>query len=147
MATNTERTFTIDAPPTVVWRVMSDIEGWPRWTATAEAAKRGEEGPLRVGATAKMKIVGAGAAGVWTVTSLDEGREFVWENRAGGVHSVAGHRIEPDGPGSKVRLWIEQDGLMATVIGWYLRRVSNKNLDIEAAGLKRESERLAATQK
>lgn len=147
MTTNTERTFTINAPPDVVWGVMSDVEGWPRWTATAESAKRLEEGPLRVGASAKMKIVGAGAAGVWTVTSVDEGREFVWENRAGGVLSVAGHEIEPDGAGSKVRLWIEQSGLMATLIGWYLRRVSNRNLDIEAAGLKRESERLATAAK
>jgi hypothetical protein len=147
MAINTERTFTIDAPPSVVWGVMSEIEGWPRWTATAESAKRLEEGPLRVGASAKMKIVGAGAAGVWTVTALDEGREFVWENRAGGVRSVAGHSIEADGAGSKVRLWIEQSGLLATLIGWYIRRVSNRNLDIEATGLKRESERLAAASK
>lgn len=144
MTINTERTFTVDAPPDVVWEVISDIEGWPNWTTTARSAKRLEDGPLRTGASAKMKIVGAGAAGVWKVTSVHEGREFVWENRAGGVYSVAGHTIEPEGSGSKVRLWIEQSGLMATLIGWYIRRVSNRNLDIESAGLKRESERRAA---
>jgi uncharacterized protein YndB with AHSA1/START domain len=142
----TERELRIEAPPQVVWSVMSDIERWPHWTATAESAKRGEAGPLRVGATARMKIVGAGAAGIWTVTSLEEGRAFVWENNAAGVRSIAGHEISADGAGSKVRLWIHQTGLMAMLIGWYLRRVTNRNADIEAAGLKRESERLAAAQ-
>ena len=139
----TERELHIDAPPDVVWGLMSDIERWPQWTATAESAKRGEDGPLRTGATARMKIVGASGVGLWIVASLDEGREFVWENRTAGVRSVAGHRVEPDGAGSKVRLWIEQSGLVAAAIGWYLRRVSNRNIDIEAEGLKRESERLA----
>ena len=143
----TEREFHIDAPPDVVWRVMSDIERWPQWTATAESAKRGEDGPLRAGATARMKIVGVSGVALWTVTSLEDGREFVWENRTAGVRSVAGHRVEPEGAGSKVRLWIEQSGLVATLIGWYLRRVSNRNIDVEAEGLKRESERLAATAK
>jgi carbon monoxide dehydrogenase subunit G len=143
----TERKFHIDASPEVVWGVMSDIERWPQWTATAESAKRGEDGPLRAGATARMKIVGASGVGLWTVTSVDDGREFVWENRTAGVRSVAGHRVEPNGAGSKVYLWIEQSGVMATLIGWYLRRVSNRNIDIEAEGLKRESERLAGTAK
>lgn len=139
----TGREFHIDAAPGVVWRVMSDIERWPQWTATAEAAERGEDGPLRTGATARMKIVGASRVGLWTVTSLEDGREFVWENRTAGVRSVAGHRVEPDGAGSKVRLWIDQSGPVAALIGWYLRRVSNRNIDIEAEGLKRESERQA----
>lgn len=140
----TERQFRIEAPPQIVWEVMSDIERWPQWTPTAESARRGEEGPLRVGATASMKIVGARGIGIWTVTSCEDGREFVWENRMAGVHSAAGHRVEADGSGSNVRLWIEQSGFMAAIIGWYLRRVSNKNVDIEAAGLTRESERRAA---
>ncbi len=43
----------IDAPPEVVWRVMTDVERWPEWTLTAERIERLDEGDFRLGSRAR----------------------------------------------------------------------------------------------
>jgi hypothetical protein len=42
--TYVERRLHVDAAPTDVWRVMMEIERWPEWTASAEAALRAAYG-------------------------------------------------------------------------------------------------------
>ncbi|MFG2623023.1 SRPBCC family protein [Streptomyces sp. NPDC048507] len=39
----------IHAPLRTVWKLQSDVEGWPSWQGPVTAAKRLDEGPLRPG--------------------------------------------------------------------------------------------------
>ena len=85
---------TIEAPPDVVWRTMSDIGLWPKWGPSVRAVEpRGLQ--LRTGARGRILT----AAGIWLpfeITDLVQGRS--WEWRVLGVHAT-GHLVQPVGPG------------------------------------------------
>ena len=139
-----EQTIDIAAPTDIVWSVMSDLARWPEWTGTVKSLQWVERDLLAEGAKARVAIDGA-PTGVWTISEVDEGQSFTWENHARGVHSVAGHVIQPQAGGSHVTLWIEQTGFIASLLKPYISRVSKRNLPIEAAGLKRTSEARVTT--
>ena len=67
----------IDAPAAVVCALTTDVAGWPRLSPTMQSVQRLDEGPLRVGSSARIKQPGQRAV-VWTVTRLEPGREFSW---------------------------------------------------------------------
>ena len=134
-----EETIDIAASPGIVWAVMSDLPKWPEWTETVKSLAWVSGNALAVGATARVALEGA-PTDVWTVTEVQDGRSFTWELRSRGVHTVAGHEIEPRNGGSHVTLWIEQTGFVATLLRLYIARVSKRNLPIESAGLKRAAE-------
>jgi uncharacterized membrane protein len=139
---HTEVTVDIDAPPQQVWDVIEDVERWPEWTASINHVDKLYEGPLSVGARARIAQPKVPLA-VWTVTRLDRGRFFEWETSSPAIHSVAGHRVEPHGDGSRVTLTIEQTGLFASLLGFWIKRISEKYVGMEASGLKTRSEALA----
>src|SRR5262249_37620640 len=101
--TGTDFSISVDihAPMEKVWRVMSEVERWPEWTATVKRVVRldGRVGaPLGIGdrfRVSQPKLLPA----VWTVTTLDLGRSFTW--KAGSVlvwvyatHSVQATSVE-----------------------------------------------------
>jgi hypothetical protein len=77
----------------------------------------------------------------WRVTNVDEGRGFTWVTGSPLVRVVARHSIEPTPAGSRVTLAIQFSGLLGTLVGWYTRDLNQRYLEIEAQGLKKESER------
>jgi hypothetical protein len=134
-----EHSISIDAIPEAIWAVMIDVANWPTWTPTTLEAEPRGDAPFAVGYRARLKLKGAGD-GVWTVTEVQPNRYFAWENDYRGVHTVAGHRIEPGGAGSKVTLSLESSGLMALLFAPMIARVARENLPLEAEGLKRRCE-------
>jgi uncharacterized membrane protein len=138
-----ERIVDIAAPSDVVWSVMTDVERWPDWTSTTKSARRLEQTPFAQGSRAELDLEGAGPT-TWRVTAFEPGRFFAWENDLRGVHSRAGHLVERDDSGSRVTLTVEQTGLIATLMSLYLGRISRRNLEVEAHGLKRRCEEIAA---
>lgn len=135
--------FSIDveiaAPPARVWAVMRDIERWHEWTSTITSITPLQPGPLTSGLRARIrqpKLLPA----VWTVTAVDEGRGFTWETRYPGMVIVGDHRVEPAGVGSRAILTLRVGGLVGPLIALFTRRLSNRYLAIEAAGLKLRSE-------
>jgi carbon monoxide dehydrogenase subunit G len=139
MTVEHEETVRVDVPPDKVWAVYADVERWPEWTPVMQKIERLEDGPLALGSTARIEAKG-GPPSVWTVTELTDGRSFTWEARARGVRLVAWHAIEADGDGSKVKLGVRMTGLMATLLGPFLRSVAKRNVSAEAEGLKRRCE-------
>ncbi len=140
---HTEVIIDINANPERVWDVMTDVERWPEWTSSVDSAHKLTEGLLAKGSRTRIfqpKVPSA----VWTVTEIDPGRFFEWETSSPAINSVARHRVEATSTGSRVTLSVEQTGLFAVLIGFWLKRISLKYVRMEAEGLKKRSEEVAA---
>ena len=133
----------IDAPTQRVWDVMSDVERWHEWTASIRSIRRTNSGPFRVGASARVLQPRLPPAD-WVVTSLDEGRSFVWESRAPGARVIGTHAVEPSGTGSRALLSVQYHGPIGNIIGRLFGGITRRYIALEAEGLKRRSEAGAA---
>lgn len=136
---NTVVTIDISASPERAWAVMSDVERWPEWTESVSDVEMLTDGPLAAGSKARVKQPKFPPV-VWRVTSMQDGRSFEWENASPAMRSVGRHTVEPTGGGSRVTLEIEQTGLFASLLGWWLKGVSRKYVEMEARGLKQRLE-------
>jgi hypothetical protein len=139
-------TTEIDAPPDVVFAVMTDIERWPEWTPTVTRVERlgGAGRPLALGD--RIRIVQPKVPPAeWTVTALEPGRGFRIVSRSPGATVEANHWIEPTGGGqtSRVTLSVMFAGLLGRAVGWLMRGLNTRYIAQEAAGLKRRSEEWA----
>src|SRR5688572_90632 len=94
-----ERTIDINAAQDRVWAIMADVERWPEWTASVRSIERLEQGPFTTGSRARVRQPRLPVA-VWTVTSLDPGRSFEWQNTSPGIKSRGVHTVEATGPGA-----------------------------------------------
>ena len=140
-ASMTEFSISVDirAAPQRVWALISDIEGWPDWTPTVKSVERLDAGPLAVGSRARIrqpKLLPA----VWQITSLENGSAFTWVTRSPGVSVTAHHSVEATTDGSRATLSLRFGGLLGPLVGWLTRRLNDRYLGLEAAGLKRRSE-------
>ena len=133
------KTIDIDAPPDVAWVVMSDGERWPEWTASVTSVRRLDTGPLRIGSRALIRQPRFPPA-VWTVTTLEPGRRFVWKSGMPGMWVYGDHSVEAIPSGTRATLKLSYDGLLARLMGRLTRGITNRYLDMEASGLKKRSE-------
>lgn len=102
--------------------------------------ERLDNGPLRIGSTARVKQPRLRVA-VWRVTELTPQRSFSWTATVSGVRSVGVHRlhVNPDG-GVTVTLGIRQTGLLAPLVGLLTGGMTRRYVQLEALGLKRRCE-------
>ena len=135
------KTIDIQAPPQRVWAVLSDIEGWPEWTASVKSVERFDSGPLVVGTRARLRQPKLRPA-IWRITQVDKGTSFTWVTRSPGLLATGRHRVEPmkKGSASRVTLVVEFTGFLAPLVAWLTRSLNTRYLELEAAGLKRRSE-------
>lgn len=129
----------IAAPPSRVWDVLSDIERWHEWTESVTSAKRLDTGPLVVGSKVILcqpKLPPA----EYTVTALEDGKGFAFETRSPGALVVGNHRIEPANGGSRVTLSLKFSGLIGPTTAFMMRKMINRYLEMDAAGLKKRCE-------
>ena len=132
----------IEAPPDVTWAVMSDGERWPEWTASVTSVRRLDEGPLRIGSRALIRQPRFPPA-VWTVTTLEPGRRFVWKSGMAGMWVYGDHSVAETPTGTRATLRLSYDGLLARLMGRMTRGITNRYLEMEAGGLKARSEETA----
>jgi hypothetical protein len=135
------RAFDVDAPPDRVWRHMRDVERWHEWTASVTRIRILGGGPLRAGARAFVRQPKLPPA-MWKVSELDDpGRNFTWISAAPGLRVRARHGVEARGPGSRATLSLAYEGMLGGWMARLLGEITGRYLDLEAAGLKRRSER------
>ncbi len=138
------RTDSIAARPSDVWAVLADVERWPEWTASMREITRLDPGPLRVGSTARVRQP-AGRPMVWTVTELTSERSFTWTASAAGIRFTGYHQLTPAGSGVRAVLTFTLTGPMAWPAGLLAGGRIRRYVDMEADGLKRESEHRATS--
>ena len=134
-------TIEIAAPIERVWSLTEDIEQWPTITPTMTTIVRLDNGPLRVGSTARVKQPRQRAR-VWTVTRFDPNETFAWQSRILGMPVVGSHSMASRGDGSTTNtLTLEMSGVMALLLGRILASTLRQALATENAGFKQHAER------
>jgi uncharacterized protein YndB with AHSA1/START domain len=138
------RTFSISvdiqAPPPIVWSVMSDVERWHEWTSSISSVRRLDQGPLAIGSRAHVRQPKLRPAD-FLVTELEPGTQFTWITQSPGILATARHSVEPIAGGTRARLSVQFEGLLSAPIAWMFGRITDEYLALEAAGLKERSER------
>lgn len=130
----------IQAPPAVVWQIITDVERWPEWTPTVTSIQRLDDGPLDVGSSVRIRQPKLRPA-VWHVKELDSvNRSFTWVTHGPGVRVTAHHWVESIEPGSRATLSLEFAGFLGPLVARMTRGLNERYLDMEAKGLKQRSE-------
>jgi len=129
----------VQAPPSTVWAVMSDVERWHEWTTSITSVTRFDPGPLAIGARAHVRQPKVRPAD-FIVTEFEPGRQFTWVTHSPGIMATAHHSVESIPGGTRARLSVQYDGLLAAPIAWLFGRLTNEYLALEATGLKKRSE-------
>ena len=106
----------IDAAPSLVWNVFSDVERWPEWTASVTSLTALDGPGLAVGKRFEIKQPRLPKL-VWEVTALDEGTSWTWEQRSPGGRTIAVPRGHPDGDRTQVRQRLDQQGPIGALVG------------------------------
>ncbi|GAA1989494.1 SRPBCC family protein [Catenulispora subtropica] len=133
----------IDAGVEAVWRVLTDVEDWPKWTASMTSVQRLERGELGVGSSARVVQPKLKAA-VYTVTECEPGKSFTWEMKTTGVKVRAGHDLEDLGGGrTRMVLSVEQSGALSGLVAALFGKRAREYVSMEAQGLKKAAESLA----
>jgi uncharacterized membrane protein len=135
-----DHSITIDAPAERVWAIFSDVANWPEWTPTVSAVERLDDGPLRVGARARIRQPKLPVA-VWEVTELVDGEYFEWVARGPGVKTTGGHRVTATPEGTVATATVIQEGPLGWLFGRLLAKLTKEYIALECESLKKVSER------
>jgi hypothetical protein len=138
-----EHSTVISAPPPVVWRLTTEVERWPSFMPTVRQVTLLDPEPLRVGSSARVKQPGQTPA-VWTVTRLSPQSEFFWETRRLGLRMIGGHRLTPDGEGTRNTLSVEVTGRGAALFGVLFGGLVARTIQRENAAFERAAGRITA---
>ena len=133
----------VAASPERVWEVLIDVERWPEWTDSVTGVRLLDGGPLAVGSRVEISQPRI-PTGTYTVTRLEPGSVFTWRQRQPGSSVSAHHECAPlPGGGTRVELTVGMSGALGAVVGRLYRRLTERYLAMEAAGLKARAEGLA----
>ncbi len=135
-----EKSIEIDASQQRVWDVLSDLESWPRRIETVDTVELLTPAPFAKGSRVRLKQPKL-PEGTWDITVWDAPSYFEWTQKASGVTTVAGHRVEPVGEGrARLTLTLDMRGVLIPVIGRFYKGLTNRYMNLEAEGMKRAAE-------
>jgi Polyketide cyclase / dehydrase and lipid transport len=135
--TRTDFSITTDipAPQPLVWSVVADVARWPEWTASVSRVKMLSPGPLQIGSRVRIHQPKLPPA-FWRVTDLNPGASFTWISRAPGVRVTEQHTAAAIAIGTHVTLFIHYEGLFGALLSWWVGKLNDRYLEMEADGLK-----------
>jgi uncharacterized membrane protein len=133
----------IDAPIEVVWSVFTDVERWPTWASSFTSVEL-VDGPMRLGARARIRQPRLPTV-VWEVTNWEPGRSWTWTATSPGARTEASHVLTRSGDGTVAEQSIVWSGPLGRLAALVWRSLTRRYLAVEAAGLKRRSEQIAAS--
>jgi uncharacterized protein YndB with AHSA1/START domain len=142
---NFDDSVEIGAPAADVWRVFTDVERWPEWTASMRSVEIVRGSGVEQGARVRIRQPRLPVM-TWEVSEVEPGVSWSWVARSPGVVTVARHRVSAtDAGGARVEQAIEQRGPLAGIAGLLTGRLTRRYLAIEGAGLKQRCEATART--
>ena len=131
----------IRAEISVIWRLIAEVEHWPDWTPAVLSASRTEPGQLALGASYLVRQPDLPDR-TYTVISLQDEREMIWESRATGLRMVASHEVRSTRSGTYVKFKFSLTGLWAPLIRrLYAGKIASL-VQLEADSLRRAAEQL-----
>lgn len=93
-----------------VWELTVGVEAWPQLSPTTMTSiERLDEGPLRVGSTARV-VQPRQRPTVWTVVAFEAERLFSWQAKVLTVTMTATHRLIAQADGCRNVLTVELTG-------------------------------------
>ena len=134
-----EKTIEMDAPQQRVWDVLSDFEAWPQRIATVDVVELLTPAPITKGSRVRL-VQPKLPDGTWDITVWDAPSYFEWTQKASGITSVAGHRVEAMGEGrARLTLTLDMRGFLSPIAMFY-KGLTNRYMNLEAEGMKRAAE-------
>jgi hypothetical protein len=116
------------------------VVAWPEWLPTVRSVEANSSRVLVTGAS--FRVVQPKLRPVtWTVSVLNQGRNFVWESSMPGLSLWANHTVEgtPD-DGAQIKLEFRFSGLLAPLVALLVGGITGRYLAIEAESLKVHAE-------
>jgi uncharacterized membrane protein len=140
----TESSVEIAAPAAAVWAVYADVESWPEWTTSITRIEPLDGPQLAVGKRFAIKQPRLPRL-VWTVSELDPGAAWTWQQGAPGGLTLAVHEVVAlDPERTLVRQRIDQRGPIGALVGVLMRGLTRRYLALEGEGLKARGEHRVA---
>ncbi len=121
MMWQTEHSKETVAAPAAIWQLFTQVDQWRSWNPGIAHAEL--NGPFRDGASGRVKRPG-GHEGTFAIVEVDEGRSFVYEEKAPGgrlriLHSI--ERLSSDR--SRVAMRATTDGPLSRVLGLITHKI------------------------
>lgn len=129
----------IEAPPEVVWDVLTGFEDWPSWNPGVKSMSF--QGALEPGSEFRWKA-GPGRL-VSTLKRVEPSRAIEWTGRTMSIKALHVWRLEPRNGTTFVRTEESFDGLVARLLRGSLQKTLDKALEESLQHLKAEAERRA----
>ncbi|WP_412061382.1 SRPBCC family protein [Rubrivirga sp. IMCC45206] len=128
----------IDAPPSVVWSVQSNLREWPAWNS--DVASLDVDGPLAPGT--EFKWTSGGTPIRSTIQEVERERRIGWTGRAPlGIRAVHTWTFTPEGDGTRVRTEESFEGLLVRLFVGPMQKMLDGALGRSLSALKTEAER------
>ncbi|MFE1345657.1 SRPBCC family protein [Streptomyces sp. NPDC058757] len=135
----TRDAIVIHAPAGRVWRIQTDVEGWPAWQPAVSSVVKKTNGALRPGSSWVWSTEGLENI-TSTVEQIEHGRRIVWGGPAAGITAVHVWTFEPTEGGVIVRTEESWTGEPVDAHTEYLQEALGASLDHWLDNLKHRAE-------
>lgn len=129
----------INASQEAVWKILSDVIRWHKWTPTITKIEAMDTPELKLGNRYKVfqpKL----QPDEWKVTKLSNSN-FIWESNSPGMYMVADHILKPiNAKQTELTLTFAFNGWLGKFIGKMYGKITKEYLEIEALSLKKKVE-------
>ena len=134
--TNFSTSLLINANQEAIWKVLSDVVCWHKWTPTVTKVEAINTPELKLGNRYKVfqpKLQPT----EWTVTELSKSN-FNWEAKSLGMHMAADHILQPVDAKQQTLLTLTFtfNGWLGRLIGNGYGKITKEYLQTEAQSLK-----------
>lgn len=129
-----ELSGTTSATPQHLWSILTDVESWPRWTASVRRATVLAPGPLQLGTRVRVEQPQLPTT-TWTVTEFVPGQRFTWTAGNRLLHSEAVHEVTRRDGVTGLRLSLAWSGPLAGLMARLARANGPRYVGMELAGL------------
>lgn len=129
-------TQSIAAPPSVVWKFLSDVSSWPERLPTFESVIAVTDQNFQVGSRFRVLQPKLRPA-IWVVTSCRENDGFTWQSSSAGLVMRAAHTLNPTGPETcELALQFTFSGMLSMFVGLLAGKMTQRYISIEASTFK-----------